>query len=431
MLCVALASATPSGADPAGPVATASAALPTMTAKDRCGALQDIRNRLSKGYIFPAQVPEIVARLDCDDSRFQIGNPVEFARTVTEQLQAASGDSHLYLNFEPQWYAGATAPQDERSGSAENAAENQHARNFNFGLAEQKILPGNVRYLKLVGFFWSGSESAGAYDGAMQFLHDGRAIILDLRGNRGGDTAALYYLLSHFLKPGATITTVVTPGKPDDRVRAQTVATSSNLSGKPLYVLVSGRTRSAAEAVAYTVRQMKLGDIVGERTEGANHISDDTAIAPWFRLSVPESYTQDPVSKTNWEGEGVEPTIPIPSSDALGIAYQAALSRLLAATPDGEDRDFLLWARDGACAIQAPYFSSPSDLTPFAGIYGTARIEVRNGAAWLIREERGAIKLRPLCAGGFFEAEDDDTFRVKLVAGSLYVLRPGMKAQRQ
>lgn len=427
MAYIALASASVSlphnaqaqGATPANPT------VPTLSEQDRCAAIQAISDRLRIGYIYPDQVPTIVARLDCRDSQLATNDPAEFARRVTHVLQAVSRDSHLYLNFQPDWFASATSVQGRQVRASQNAEEVRHARNFNFGIAEQTIMPGNIRYLKLVGFFWTGAESARAYAAAMRFLHDGRAIIIDLRSNRGGDTEAMYFLLSHFLRAGATITTIVSPGERGQRVRATQVPASGRISGTPLYILVSNQSRSAAEAVAHTVRQFQLGQVVGERTEGANHISDDTAIAPWFRLSVPLSYTLDPVSNSNWEGVGVEPTMAVAASDALGTAYRDAVERLLATTAEGEDRTFLAWAREGACAIEAPYGPSIADLASIVGSYGPARIEMRNQAVWLVRPERPDMRLRPLCPGGLFEADGDDMFRIRISSDQLEILRPG------
>lgn len=253
---------------------------------------------------------------------------------------------------------------------------------------------------------------------------------LDLRGNRGGETEGLYYLLSHFLPAGATITTVVTPGVGSERIVAQPVPDALHLSGRPLYVLVDHRTRSAAEAVAHTVRHLKLGEVVGETTEGANHISDDTPIAPYFRLSVPRSYTQDPVSNGNWEGVGVKPTIATAGDNAGNIAHAAAVTRLLAEVPDSEERTSLLWAREGICPAAEPVVLSLADLNGLARAYVAARLERRDTALWLVRADRPAMKLKPLCAPGRFVAADDEMFRVTATPEALELLQPGRPARR-
>lgn len=402
-----------------------SATAPAMTAATRDAALQAIKARLLRAYIDPDRVPALLARLDSSKARYRTNDPARFAALITQDLQAFAKDTHLYLRFEPEWYRAALAPPDQAAIAASNAFEAKHARDFNHGLVETRLLPGNVRYLKIVGFFWNSAETARAYDDAVRFLKGGRAMIIDLRSNQGGDTNALDYLRSHFFAPDALMTTLVTPGSPDVEVRSQPDLPSGRLSGIPLYVLINHRSRSAAEAFAYTVRQFKLGELVGERTEGAAHFSDDTAVPPYFRFSVPLGYTQDPVDKRDWEGIGVAPTIAVAAPDALATAYDLALSRLLPLTSDGIEKDFLVWARDGLAAQRTSPTPTLAEIAALAGQYGAAKIELRGSALWLIRPDREPRQLKPLGGAGWFEAEDDDTFRVKISEDGLYLLRPG------
>lgn len=409
----------------AEPTTQAPAATPVLTAAMRDAALKAIKARLSRAYIDPQRVPAILAKLDSSTSRYRTDDPARFASLITEDMQAVAKDTHLYMRFEPEWYRAAMAPPDQAAIAASNAFEAQHARDFNHGLVETRLLPGNVRYLKIVGFFWNPVETARAYDDAMRFLKGGRAIIIDLRSNQGGDTNALDYLRSHFFAPDTLMTTLISPGSADVQVRSQLNLPSGRLTGIPLYVLVNHRSRSAAEAFAYTIGQFKLGELVGERTEGAAHFSDDTAVPPFFRLSVPLGYTQDPVGRRDWEGTGVAPTIEVSAPEALETAYDLALSRLLPLTPAGVEKDFIVWARDGLAAQRTDYAPTRTELATFAGQYGAAKIELRGSALWLIRPGREPRQLKPLGAGGLFEAEDDDTFRVKIGNDGLYLLRPG------
>ncbi|MBL7537684.1 S41 family peptidase, partial [Escherichia coli] len=75
----------------------------------------------------------------------------------------------------------------------------RRARRDNQGLGETRILPGNIRYLRITAFEWVQDQTGVAYDAAMRFLRDGDAIVIDLRGNGGGSHAAVRYLLSHFM----------------------------------------------------------------------------------------------------------------------------------------------------------------------------------------------------------------------------------------
>ena len=65
---------------------------------------------------------------------------------------------------------------------------------------ELKVLPGNIRYMETIGFFWGGDSTKAVYDNAMRFLKGGDAIIIDMRKNGGGSPEAVQYMISHFLE---------------------------------------------------------------------------------------------------------------------------------------------------------------------------------------------------------------------------------------
>jgi len=422
LIAVALLGARPAIAAPSD--STEISRSQTLTAAARQSALEAIQTRLRKSYLYPDLVPKILAKLQASQARYATSDPALFASRITEDMQAVSKDTHLYLNFEPSWYQASLASPDAAQVAAENAFEIEDARNFNHGLTEMRILPGNIRYLKVDGFAWIGSESATAYDAAMRFLKDGSAIIIDLRSNGGGETEASNYLLSHFFAPDALMLTVISPGQGNQEVRSQKQLPAGRLKDVPLFVLTNGRTRSAAEAVAYTIQQFRLGEIVGERTQGAAHISDDTAIAPFFRLSVPISYTVNPVSNADWEGVGVTPTVAAESAMALDTAYDLALARLLRTTTNSEKRNFLLWAQQGLTAHRTGAPPTKEALFRLTGRYGSASLEFQDGALTLVRAGRKPVKLMPMGSDGLFESDEDDTLRVKISKRALDVLRP-------
>ena len=81
------------------------------------------------------------------------------------------------------------------------------------GITELRVLPGNVRYMKVAAFFWTEGETTRAYDDAVRFLKDGEAIVIDVRGNGGGDALAVRYLVSHFVGPNKLLLTFLEGGK--------------------------------------------------------------------------------------------------------------------------------------------------------------------------------------------------------------------------
>jgi C-terminal processing protease CtpA/Prc len=100
-------------------------------------------------------------------------------------------------------------------------------------------------------------------------------------------------------------------------------------SQKPVYVLTSNFTFSAAEEFTYNLKHLKRATIIGERTGGGAHPGSRFRIDPHFAIFIPTSRSVNPVTQTNWEGTGVEPEITVPAAEAFSVAYREALQRLL------------------------------------------------------------------------------------------------------
>ena len=327
----------------AAPVAVArSDALASLTAEQRVAAIDAMVIAIRENYVFPERVPDIEARLrdGLMSGRYDIDAPGGFAARITEDLRRASGDRHMYLNFDPAQYSlesGDTVDL-EREAALINYWR-RRAERSNHGLSEMRILRGNVRYLRITGFEWIDDETGAAYDSAARFLRDGDAIVIDLRGNGGGSHGAVRYLISHFLQPNRLEMTFLQAGEPPEQSHTLEYLPAGRLREKPLYVLIDSRTGSAAEAFAYDVQQFHVGRLVGEKTAGAANNNSFVPIAPGFMLSVSFGRPVHPVSQSNWEAVGVAPDVRAPGSQVLDMAHALALADLLATTDaDPSDR---------------------------------------------------------------------------------------------
>ena len=95
-------------------------------------------------------------------------------------------------------------------------------------------------------------------------------------------------------------------------------------SSKPLYILTSRRTFSAAEAFAYNLQALGRATIVGEVTGGGAHPFEYRRVHPHFAVDLPEGKSVNPITGTNWEGVGVKPDVPVPPDEALSRALELA-----------------------------------------------------------------------------------------------------------
>jgi len=400
-----------------------------LSARQREAALQAIRSEFDQRYVFPEMRPKIIERLVAHERAgdYATEDPVQFADRITRDLREVSDDRHLSLRVDATAYAAAKAGPTADAG--EDAYYRGLAERSNHGLSELKVLPGNIRYLRITGFQWIDDETGAIYDAAMRFLRGGDAIVIDVRNNGGGSHGAVRYLVSHFLDPDTLELSFLEGSKPPSQSRALDYLPAGRLKGKPLYVLINGQTASAAEAFAYDVQQFHLGELIGAKTVGAANNNKLVPIAPAFILSVSYGRPLHAVSGGNWEGKGVAPDVEVPPEQALEVAQAQALQHLLQGKDiSAEQRREYAWAQTGVTAQLQPPALDKEALPRLTGRYsragtGSAAIDVAalDGALWLTLSKRPPARLTPLTQD-LFAVEGYESLRVRLQGDRLELL---------
>jgi hypothetical protein len=177
--------------------------------------------------------------------------------------------------------------------------------------------------------------------------------------------------------------------------------------GRPLYVLTSNGTMSAAEAFAGYVAGHRVGEVVGETTAGGGFRNQLEAIDGGFILSVSVGRAVLASTGKDWEAVGIAPTIPTPAASALDVAHGHALRRL-ASTAPGQERTRLealadvLSARHERRATALP-------LAAYAGRYGERNIAVEGERLVYQRGNRPREILIPVGGNRFVLESDPST----------------------
>jgi hypothetical protein len=267
----------------------------------------------------------------------------ELATHLTSDLAVVLHDKHVRVRYSADVLPPDAGP-DKRPGPAEIAAFDRMERAGGYGLGRVAHLPGNVGYLDVRFFPDASPERNAVIDGMADALAYSDAVILDLRRNGGGDPDGIARLLSHFLAPNTHLNDFVGRGDGDPKVTGSTF--TSEVPGAhitaPLYVLTSGKTFSGGEECAYDIQTQKRGTLVGEVTGGGANPGGVRRLDDHFGIFVPDARAQNPITKTNWEGTGVRPDIPVTQDRALATAYAMALgSDDAIATMPADDRDRL------------------------------------------------------------------------------------------
>jgi hypothetical protein len=255
---------------------------------------------------------------------------------INADLERVGKDKHLSFDYNPE-QASMFASRRNAAGP-DNEAYEAMVRTRNHGIMELKVLPGNVRYMDYRGFDWIGPDTAAALDNAMSFLAGGDAVIIDIRRNGGGSPAAVQYITSHFMEAGKPLMTFHMNGKasPDTTATLAEIK-APRMIGKPLYVLTSGGSASAAEEFAGHVGGYKFGELVGENTAGAGFRNELVPVAGEYMLSVSVGRAVLAATGKDWEAVGHAPTMAAPVPAALDVAQAHALRRL-AGTASGRDK---------------------------------------------------------------------------------------------
>ncbi len=303
---------------------------------DQIAILAALKKAITANYPDRRQAADIVSALTAHErkGRYSVADPKELGIRLDQDLPEAGKDKHLGVKYNPSLAARLQSPAPSGLNPAMQAFLTGQARRGNHGLREMRVYPGNVRYLRVSTFSeWIGDESAKAYDHAMKFLAGGDAVILDLRGNGGGVANAYTYLISHFVEPGTVLYTSVMRGKREAEIRAAADLPAGRLLGKPLWVLSDSKAASATEAFLHDTRHRQLGQIVGEKSNGAANHNQFFALPKGLVASISIGGPIMATTNSNWERVGIAPHVDTPSELALQTALLLAQEKLASNSP--------------------------------------------------------------------------------------------------
>jgi retinol-binding protein 3 len=284
--------------------------------------------KLNEFYVFPETAKKMEDAVRARQKKHEYDSMTDgdaFAKMLTENLQDVSHDKHLRVDFSP-----ARMPEPSTGPPDADAVAQYHKQmeRMNCGFDKVEILPANIGYLKFDMF--ADPEVCGPTAvAAMNFLANVDAIIIDLRENGGGDPKMIA-LVSTYLFSQPTHLNDLWERKADTTQQYWTLpyVPGKRLDTKPVYVLTSKQTFSGAEEFCYNLKNLKRATLVGETTGGGAHPVAGHRIDNHFMIGVPFARAINPISKTNWEGTGVEPDVKVPAAEALTTAQKRAMEKL-------------------------------------------------------------------------------------------------------
>lgn len=318
-----------------------------MSAADKAAAVDLLAQRLSAKYVFAdagnkmaAAVRDHLRKGDYEKA----ATDAEFAKMLTTHIQAANPDKHLSIRYVPNAQPDRPRPSLKQGMPADvRERMTEVGKYLNFAFEKVERLPGNIMYVKFDGFFEADIAKAAA-TAAMNLAAYGNAMIIDLRENRGGDPRMVAHVASYLLgdkkihlsdiyfrADNETNSFWSDPSVPGARFGAD----------KPVYVLTSGETFSAAEDFTYNLQAIKRITVVGETSGGGAHPIQPFRIGSNLVAVIPVGRSINPVTQGNWEGAGVKPDVAIAADKALGKANALALRQVMPKIDNPGERSML------------------------------------------------------------------------------------------
>jgi len=291
-------------------------------------ALENINQR----YVFPDVAKEMekhVRGLIAKGEYDKVTSGREFAEKLTNDLQSVSKDKHLRVRFSYEKLP--VRQRNDRPSEEEEQERRRFMAQVNYGFETAQRMAGNIGYIEFRGFMGPelGADTVAA---AMNFVANTDALIFDLRRNGGGDPEMVALICSYLFGKERVHLNDLYWREGDrtnefwtmpDRVKG------ARYLDKDVYILTSNYTFSGAEEFSYNLKNLKRATIVGETTGGGAHPGGSFRLTDHFSAFISTGRAISPITKTNWEGTGVTPHVPVSRDVALETAYKMALEKAL------------------------------------------------------------------------------------------------------
>ena len=304
----------------------------SLDAAERALAIDSLAATINRNYVFPEVGRRIADSLHARQARGaydRTTNQVGFAQRLTQELFEIAHDKHMVVNSfvgaprRPS-LAPAPSPTPARAPSpTPSPTMMRPACGY-----EGSVLEGNVGYVTFSNFR-DPQECGANASAAMNAIAGTRAVIIDLRKNGGGRPEMVAYLASYLFAGRTHLNDSWTraTGATEEWWTRDDVTGPKFGETKPVFILTSRLTISAAEEFAYDLQSLKRATIVGETTAGAAHLTATSRIGAHLMIAVPIARPINPVTKTDWEGVGVIPDVRVPADDALASALKLIRAR--------------------------------------------------------------------------------------------------------
>jgi hypothetical protein len=356
---------------------------------------QAVATRIRDLYFDPKRGDEIAKGLESASAAGAfdaLTDPRDLATALTTRLRPLDG--HFNVAFDPR--PGDGPPMRGPGPSPGSRPVNPGEAPGHYGFRGVQILPGNIGCIDLrqfsdIDFDDPKDPARAAADAALNFVAGTDAIIFDLRDNGGGAPSMVGYLTSAFTPANAPIYNIFRT-RQGMRSEAPAAFRAGPRLTVPVYILISARTGSAAEAFPYTMQAARRAVIVGEASGGAANPGGMVPAGGGFAIFVSQGSPINPITGGNWEGDGVKPDVATPWDKASDTAQIMALEAII--THDAGRTD-AVWALEAMRSQDLPA-NIVGELGAYPGAYGDRTVSLDGPRLKVVAGRRPPVALTPL-----------------------------------
>lgn len=193
----------------------------------------------------------------------------------------------------------------------------------------RRWLPGSVGMITIP---WYASAPEGTPDRAggsdtdatvraaiEEFDSDGAAgLVFDLRSGVGGSLTAVRGILAALCDAEVVVAVAPAVGRPGEAMQATRLGDRIWFD-KPVAVIVSEQTTSAAECLAIGLQELCGAEVIGSSTSGGLNTLDRLELRDGYALVLPDLVFLGPASQQPRPGYRLEPSTPVPNPTAADV----------------------------------------------------------------------------------------------------------------
>lgn len=320
-----------------------------LTNKQLKQVIDSLSAAINRNYIFPDKAKLMTDAIKAQYKKgaySKVSDSRELSSLINSDILAAHFDGHFRFHYDPFFAMQVSTPMTDSQRVQQYRLDLKEMQHRNFDFIKAEILPGNIGFLRWDGFVGMVDEAAPTFKAAFRLVEHTQALIIDMRYNGGGSPDMVLHTQNYFFDKKVGMNHIFS--RIDTVMRYTDPSKTEFKLNMPVYILTARRTFSGAEDFTYGLKYGNRATVIGDTSGGGAHPTDFFNIGMGFVANIPFARSYHEVTKTDWEGKGVRPDVPVNSDYALYKAQTLIYKDLRSKADDDRKKNNIQWALDVA-----------------------------------------------------------------------------------